>query len=181
MGIEGPHSLHQDWEPLRLRSLKPIQYQSGLPCLRRMEPLIKKESGGRGYIVLCGQIPGAGFQGRGWIQFPGGSNHLTPNLTRPPSQSRVSPQTACNFSYRIQIKATSNPYNSLNPLTWSESPWNGDFLGLKDWNLTEIFNGNLMATWKKKRAKIGFWGRKNGWEKDLIITFQKTFNNLLKG
>ena len=28
----------------------------------------------------------------------------------------------CNFSYRIQIKATSNPYNSLNPLTWSESP-----------------------------------------------------------
>lgn len=87
----------------------------------------------------------------------------------------------CNFSYRIQIKATSNPYNSLNPLTWSESPWNGDFLGLKDWNLTEIFNGNLMATWKKKRAKIGFWGRKNGWEKDLIITFQKTFNNLLKG
>lgn len=29
---------------------------------------------------------------------------------------------SCNFSYRIQIKATSNPYNSLNPLTWSESP-----------------------------------------------------------
>ena len=31
-------------------------------------------------------------------------------------------QDYCNFSYRIQIKATSNPYNSLNPLTWSESP-----------------------------------------------------------
>lgn len=34
---------------------------------------------------------------------------------------RVS-KALCNFSYRIQIKATSNPYNSLNPLTWSESP-----------------------------------------------------------
>ncbi|WP_329809074.1 hypothetical protein [Enterocloster citroniae] len=43
-------------------------------------------------------------------------------LSRALAVSYESSQDRCNFSYRIQIKATSNPYNSLNPLTWSESP-----------------------------------------------------------